>query len=83
MSEQSDPNEAIRQRAYEIWEAEGRPEGREEAHWAAAERELVGRSSAKIPSFGAMGAAPKRKKATTRASGPGKAPARGGRTRRV
>ena len=29
----------IRQRAYEIWEREGRPEGRAEAHWARAERE--------------------------------------------
>jgi hypothetical protein len=30
----------IRQRAYEIWEREGRPEGRAEAHWARAEQEV-------------------------------------------
>lgn len=32
----------IEKRAYEIWEAEGRPQGREADHWAAAERELTG-----------------------------------------
>ena len=47
----------IRERAYEIWEEEGRPEGREAQHWqqAAAEtadaqrenREAIARSSAK------------------------------------
>lgn len=26
-------DERIRQRAYEIWEAEGRPEGQEADHW--------------------------------------------------
>ena len=30
----------IRQRAYEIWEREGRPEGREERHWDAAKEEI-------------------------------------------
>lgn len=30
----------IRHRAYEIWEAEGRPEGREAQHWAQARDEL-------------------------------------------
>ncbi len=29
------------QRAYEIWESEGCPEGRCEAHWREAERELL------------------------------------------
>lgn len=32
--------EAIRDRAYHRWVAEGRPEGRDEAHWTAAEAEL-------------------------------------------
>lgn len=32
----------IRQRAYEIWEREGRPEGRHEDHWHRAHRELTG-----------------------------------------
>jgi len=31
----------IERRAYEIWEAEGRPAGRADAHWEAAERELT------------------------------------------
>jgi len=30
----------IRQRAYEIWEEEGRPGGREHLHWEQAMREL-------------------------------------------
>jgi hypothetical protein len=30
----------IRQRAYEIWEGEGRPEGRERIHWLRAEAEF-------------------------------------------
>lgn len=33
-------DDAIRQRAYEIWETEGRPEGREREHWSQAETEL-------------------------------------------
>jgi hypothetical protein len=36
-----DVAERIRQRAYEIWEREGRPEGREQAHWEQAEREIA------------------------------------------
>jgi hypothetical protein len=33
-------DERIRQRAYEIWEREGRPEGREAEHWRMAAEEL-------------------------------------------
>lgn len=33
-------SEQIRQLAYEIWEREGRPEGKESEHWKQAEREL-------------------------------------------
>jgi Protein of unknown function (DUF2934) len=36
-----DVAERIRRRAYEIWEREGRPEGREQAHWEQAEREVA------------------------------------------
>ena len=32
--------ERIRQRAHELWEQEGRPEGRQEEHWARAGREI-------------------------------------------
>jgi hypothetical protein len=31
----------IRARAYEIWEAEGNPEGKEREHWLAAQREVM------------------------------------------
>jgi hypothetical protein len=31
----------IRQRAYEIWDGLGRPDGEAGAHWLAAERELL------------------------------------------
>ncbi|MCP8896277.1 DUF2934 domain-containing protein [Shinella daejeonensis] len=33
--------ERIRQRAYEIWEAEGRPEGREYSRWLRARSEIA------------------------------------------
>ena len=32
--------EEIRRRAYEKWEAEGRPEGEHDRHWTEAEKEL-------------------------------------------
>ncbi len=35
-----DHQERIRQRAHEIWESEGRPEGRDSDHWNQAEQEL-------------------------------------------
>jgi hypothetical protein len=37
---EQDREEQIRQRAYRIWEREGRSEGSHEAHWQQAEREL-------------------------------------------
>jgi hypothetical protein len=33
-------DEQIRKRAHEIWEQEGRPEGKEREHWERAEREI-------------------------------------------
>ena len=35
-----DREERIRERAYQIWEREGRQEGSHDAHWQRAEREL-------------------------------------------
>jgi hypothetical protein len=35
-----DLHSKIRERAHEIWEREGRPDGRAEEHWSQAEREL-------------------------------------------
>lgn len=37
-----DTDEAVRKRAYEIWERAGRPSGREHEHWAEAAREIEG-----------------------------------------
>ena len=36
----SDKDEKIRRRAYEIWQREGSPEGRSDEHWSQAAREL-------------------------------------------
>lgn len=43
--------ERIRDRAYRLWEAEGRPEGRAEAHWALASR-LEAESEAELDEMG-------------------------------
>jgi hypothetical protein len=37
---ESDRTEKIRARAHQIWEREGRPEGRHEQHWAQAAHEI-------------------------------------------
>jgi Protein of unknown function (DUF2934) len=37
---QLDREQAIRERAYSIWEKEGRPEGQHESHWLRAEAEI-------------------------------------------
>ena len=36
----------IRQRAHEIWEREGRPEGHHDEHWAQASQEIAAESGA-------------------------------------
>lgn len=36
-----DKTEQIRARAHELWEAEGRPEGRHDAHWEQAQSQLM------------------------------------------
>ena len=50
----SDIEEAIRRRAYELWEHAGRPEGRNEEFWHAARVELNGEETLdeKIDSLG-------------------------------
>jgi len=48
MANQIIDHEAIRRRAYEIWEAEGRPEGREQEHWIQAQRELCEESGLRV-----------------------------------
>jgi len=39
----------IRQRAYRIWEREGRPDGMDKDHWERAERELAGETPPEAP----------------------------------
>jgi hypothetical protein len=41
MPPQPSPEQAIRERAYAIWEEEGRPEGRDVDHWLPAEAEIA------------------------------------------
>lgn len=36
----TDREDRIKRRAYELWEAEGRPEGRQAEHWEQAAREI-------------------------------------------
>jgi hypothetical protein len=57
--------DAIRERAYQIWEDEGRPHGKDFDHWLRAERELA-----------PTGKAPKRARAAR--SGDAAAPKRAG-----
>lgn len=49
----SEDEERVRRRAYEIWEREGRPEGRHEEHWRRAVTEIAsgkdGKTSAATP----------------------------------
>lgn len=42
---ETDRETRIRERAYEIWESAGRPEGREQEHWYAAEIQISDRGS--------------------------------------
>jgi hypothetical protein len=41
-----DRDHAVRERAYYIWERDGRPEGQAEAHWLSAAREQSGNEPA-------------------------------------
>ena len=40
----SNLEEAIRERAYQLWIADGQPEGRAEIHWLNAQREILTKS---------------------------------------
>ncbi|TPI47572.1 DUF2934 domain-containing protein [Mesorhizobium sp. B2-9-1] len=72
-----DKHERIRQRAHEIWEQAGRPEGAHMEHWdqAAAEIDAAGKPKAKSPKKAAAAKAdkPKAAKAEKPAKGPAKA----------
>jgi hypothetical protein len=53
-----DMEQAIRERAYHIWNDAGRPEGDSESFWLNAQRELIAESLAQIANIKA--AAPKK-----------------------
>jgi hypothetical protein len=50
-SDQRQParEQAIRERAYAIWEEEGRPDGRDLDHWRRAEQEISSADEAETP----------------------------------
>jgi len=41
----NDNREAIERKAYELWEAEGRPDGQHDLHWSRAEAMIAGAGS--------------------------------------
>jgi hypothetical protein len=49
--------EAIRERAYHLWTADGQPEGQAEVHWLKAQREIL-TTSLQGPNNHAAGSAP-------------------------
>jgi hypothetical protein len=80
----ADREEEIRQRAREIWEAEGRPDGRDIAHWEQAKAEIenrvlasVGGEGESIPLGLGVTDVPKKKEVMKKA--PAAAPARSAR----
>ena len=77
-SSAGDLYERIRQRAYELWESEGRPQGRDREHWERAEREL----SAGAGAGGQDAPSPAARGSKGRAATPAAAPSSedGGRT---
>jgi hypothetical protein len=71
----------IRQRAYEIWEAEGRPEGRQHEHWEQAMRELEMQVVASPIAADAPAEKPAKRKAATKVTPIDTAPAKTRKTR--
>lgn len=64
----SDQESRIRQRAYEIWQREGRPEGREAEHWRRAEAEITAEAGAaadQTPDRAAAGSKPQSEPSST------------------
>jgi hypothetical protein len=52
-----DLEQAIRERAYHLWTANGRQEGDAEAHWLTAQREILASS---LGTLGTVSATPKK-----------------------
>ena len=64
--------ERIRDRAYAIWEREGRPHGRDRDHWAEAEREIANEESGPAPKRPAARKQPAGRAKTRAADAPAK-----------
>ncbi len=85
---ENDRHSKIRQRAYEIWDREGRQNGRADEHWLQAEREVAAQAAAQAAPAAETAAAPANKKAPVKktSNGATKPPAAslrsGQRTRR-
>lgn len=60
MTARSPDSERVAARAYSIWEEEGRPHGRDHAHWHRAESELTGQAVAPDAAGEAPPAEPKK-----------------------
>ena len=73
--------EKIRDRAYQIWEREGRPEGREALHWQMAKEELTREDTAERDPLAAKGSPTNEKPAKAKSTPLGPAQRRGGSKR--
>jgi hypothetical protein len=62
----------IAQRAFQIWESEGRPHGRDRDHWHRAEREILGAGAAKNDRPGDIRSAEQANPRQTGAASPGR-----------
>lgn len=73
-----DDHDAIRERAYLIWERESRPHGRDKIHWEMAIRELAAEMAPATPvaEMAAMAAKPKKKTAPVALGAVRKGPAK-------
>ena len=79
MSTPKDLYDRVRQRAYELWEREGRPHGRDGEHWKMAEKEIGVAAAAASPTVTAKAApaapAPVKRPSLLRARKPATPPA--------
>ena len=57
----------IRQRAYEIWHAHGRTDGKADEHWLAAEREVLSSLTSLAPARGTASTSNPQKRARSKA----------------
>ncbi|HAU29904.1 MAG TPA: hypothetical protein DCW68_07360 [Rhodospirillaceae bacterium] len=68
------PEAHIHIRAYYIWEAEGRPHGRHDAHWHQAEKEIYAEHKNPLPKAAPSKKAPPTAKVSTKKATPSKKP---------